>query len=63
MLSSIKDLYRVGLFAAYSYKKALNSVPSLSPFVSTKIGTWLIEKHAQYKFVIQLDAGIEWKFY
>ncbi|EKV56081.1 hypothetical protein [Brachyspira hampsonii] len=62
MLSS-KDLYRVGLFAAYSYKKALNSVPSLSPFVSTKIGTWLIEKHVQYKFAIQLDAGIEWKFY
>ncbi|MEI0508037.1 hypothetical protein [Brachyspira intermedia] len=29
MLSSVKDLYRVGLFAAYSYKKALNSVPSL----------------------------------
>lgn len=62
MLSN-KDLYRVGLFAAYSYKKALNSVPSLFPFISAKIGTWLVEKHAQYKFAMQLDAGIEWKFY
>lgn len=63
MLSSSKDLYRVGLFAAYSYKKALNAVPSLSPFANVKVGTWLVEKHIQYHFAIQLDVGIEWKFH
>ena len=62
MLSQ-KDLFRVGLFAAYSYKKSLDAVPSLTPFLNVKMGTWLVEKHLQYKFAIQLDTGLEWKFY
>lgn len=61
MISS-KDLFRVGLFAAYSYKKPIEKVPSLTPFANVKLGTWLVEKHIQYKFAIQMDIGLEWKF-
>lgn len=61
MLSD-KDLYRVGLFAAYSYKKPLKQVPSLSPFAAFKMGTWLIETHVRYRFAFQFDVGLEWKF-
>ena len=62
MLSQ-KDLYRVGLFGAFSYKKNLDSLTSLAPFINLKVGTWLIERHIQYKFAIQIDTGLEWKFY
>lgn len=61
MLSE-KELYRVGLFAAYSYKKPLEKVPSLSPFAAFKLGTWLIETHVRYRFAFQFDVGLEWKF-
>lgn len=61
MLSD-KDLYRVGLFAAYSYKKPLKQVPALSPFAAVKLGTWLIETHVRYRFAFQFDVGLEWKF-
>ncbi len=62
MLSQ-KDLYRVGLFGVFSYKKNLDSLTSLAPFINLKVGTWLIERHIQYKFAIQIDTGLEWKFY
>lgn len=61
MLSE-KELYRVGLFAAYSYKKPPEKVPSLSPFAAFKLGTWLIETHVRYRFAFQFDVGLEWKF-
>lgn len=62
ILLSEKELYRVGLFAAYSYKKPPEKVPSLSPFAAFKLGTWLIETHVRYRFAFQFDVGLEWKF-
>lgn len=61
-IQSYGKIWRIGIFAVGSYKKALDNIPTLTPFAGLKLGTWLIDRYKQYKVTIFAELGIVWKF-
>lgn len=59
---SLKDVFRVGVFGAFSYEKSLKKKPNIIPYFRGQVGAWVEDRYMEQYFAIQIDTGIKWKF-